>query len=236
MPSLSPVKAPRPDSPRFAPWLRQTMTREDFEALPRSDIEALRRFAVRRTYRRGKTLFRQGDRPDEIMILERGEIELVHQNRGERLVVQILHPGSSIDHLALILGVDHRYSAVALTDATVLRLRLDTVATLEELFPEIAFRWLRLVAHALDRSYERLLQLAGKSAAEQVALLLLDEVAEREEPALELTQDELAATLALSRQTISRVLHDLAREQVLKPERRRIVILDLEKLRAQVNA
>ena len=91
------------------------------------DVEALRRFAVRRTYRRGKTLFRQGDRPGEIMILERGEIELVDQNRGERLVVEIVHPGSSIDHLALILGVAHCYSAVALTDATVLRLRLDTV-------------------------------------------------------------------------------------------------------------
>ena len=234
MASTPTLRAPRPDSPRFAPWLRETMTREDFEALPGSDVEALRRFAMRRTYRPGTTLFRQGDLPEEIMILERGEIELVRETRGDRLVVQIVHAGSSIDHLALILDAPHRYSAVTLTDVTVLRLRLDTIATLEELFPEIAFRWLRLVAHALDRAYERLAQFGGKSAAEQVALLLLAEAAERDEPVLEMTQEEVAATLALSRQTISRVLHDLAGEHIVKRERRRIVILDLERLRTRV--
>jgi len=210
------------------------MTRADFERLPRSDLEALRRFAVRRTYRQGATLFRQGERPDSVLILERGEIELVRENRGERLVVQIVHPGSSVDQLAPILESAHRYSAVALTETTVLRLRLDTIAALEELFPEIALRWLRLLAHALDRAYERLQQFAGKSAAEQVALLLLDEAAERDDATLKLTQDELAAALALSRQTVSRVLHDLAREHVVKSERRRIVILDPDKLRAHV--
>jgi DNA-binding transcriptional regulator YhcF (GntR family) len=46
-----------------------------------------------------------------------------------------------------------------------------------------------------------------------------------------LTQGELAATLALSRQTVSRAFHDLAREGAIKPERRRVRLLDLEKLR-----
>jgi CRP-like cAMP-binding protein len=210
------------------------MTRGDFEALPGSDIEALRRFATRRTYRAGATLFRQGDPLEAILILERGAVELVRETGGERLVVQIVHVGSSVDQLALILRSPHRHSAVALTEASVLRIRLDTIATLEELFPEIAFRWLRILAHALDRAYERLVQFGGRSAAERVVRLLLDEAAERDEPVLNLTQGELAATLALSRQTISTVLHDLAREQVVKPERRRIVISDLDKLRAHV--
>lgn len=210
------------------------MTREDFEGLPGNDLEALRRFVMRSTYRQGTTLFRQGDPTEEVMILERGEIELVRETGGERLVVQIVHPGSSLDQLALILGSPYRHSAVTLSETTVLRLRLDTIAALEELFPEIAFRWLRLVAHALDRAYERLQQFAGKSAAEQVALLLLDETAARDAPMLELTQDELGATLGLSRQTVSRVLHDLVRERIVRSERGRIVILDLDKLRAHV--
>jgi CRP-like cAMP-binding protein len=51
---------------------------------------------------------------------------------------------------------------------------------------------------------------------------------------VELTQEELAATLALSLQTVSRALHDLAHEHVIKQERRRIRVLDLEKLRARL--
>jgi CRP/FNR family transcriptional regulator len=207
------------------------MTQEDFEGLPGNDVEALRRFAVRRNYPAGKTLFRQGAWPCELLIIERGELELVYETHSERLVMQILYAGSSVDHLAILLGIPYPYSAVTLTEATLLRLRLDTIRTLEELFPEIAFRWLGLLAHALDRAHQRLLELAGRSAVEQVSYLLLHESAERDEPTLELTQDELAATLALSRQTVSRAFHDLAQEGAIKPERRLVRLLDLEKLR-----
>jgi CRP-like cAMP-binding protein len=210
------------------------MRQEDFEHLPEDDIEALRRFATRSTYPPGKTLFRQGERPQELLIIERGELELVYVTRSERLVVQILYAGSSVDHLAILLNAPYAYSAITLSEATLLRLRLDTIRALEELFPEIAFRWLGLLAHALDRAHQRVLEMAGKSAIEQVSRVLLHESAERDEPTLELTQEELAATLALSRQTVSRAFRDLAREGAIKPERRRIRLLDLEKLREHV--
>ena len=211
------------------------MTPEDFERLPGDDVDALRRFATRSTYPPGETLFRQGEWPQELLIIERGELELVHETHSERFVMQILHPGSSVDHLAILLGIPFPYSAVTLSEATLLRLRLDTIQTLEELFPEIAFRWLGLLAHALDRAHRRMLELAGRSALEQVSHLLLDESAERDEPTLELTQEELAATLALSRQTVSRAFRDLASEGSIKPERRRIRLLDLEKLRGHLS-
>jgi CRP-like cAMP-binding protein len=210
------------------------MTREDFEALPSDDVDALRRFATRCTYPQGTTLFRQGDRPRELLIVERGEIELVHQTQSERFVVQMLYGGSCVDQVAVLLGIPYPYSAVTLSEATLLRLRLDTVRALEELFPEIAVRWLRLLAHALDRAHQRVLEMAGKSAVEQISHLLLHESAERNEPAVDVTQEELAATLALSRQTISRAFRDLAREGAIKPERRRVRLLDLEKLREHV--
>ena len=62
----------------------------------------------------------------------------------------------------------------------------------------------------------------------------LFESAERNEPTVDVTQEELAATLALSRQTVSRAFRDLAREGAIKPERRRVRLLDLEKLREHV--
>jgi CRP-like cAMP-binding protein len=207
------------------------MTQQDFEGLPADDVEALRRFATRTTYPPGTTIFRQGERPQELLIIERGELELVYETRSERLVLQILYAGSSVDHLAILLDMPYPYSAITLSETTLLRLRLDTIRTLEELFPEIAFRWLRLLAHALDRAHQRVLEMAGKSALEQVSHLLLHESAERDAPVVELTQEELAATLSLSRQTVSRALHDLAEDEVIKQERRRIRLLDREKLR-----
>ncbi len=211
------------------------MTQEDFDGLPEDDVTALRQFGIRRTYGRGEKLFSEGERPRWLMIIERGEVELVHEMRVERPVVQILYAGASVDQLAILLGSRYRYSAVALDDATVLRLRLDTVRALEELFPEIAFRWLRLLAHTLERAHQRLVEMSGKSALERVCQVLLDESAERKEPTVALTQAELAATLALSRQTVSRAFHELAREGAIKPGRRRVSLLDSEKLRRHLS-
>ena len=75
---------------------------------------------------------------------------------------------------------------------------------------------------------------AETKALEQVSRALLYESAERGVPTLELSQEELGATLALSRQTVSRVFHDLTREGAIKPERRRVRLLDAEKLRRHV--
>jgi CRP-like cAMP-binding protein len=210
------------------------MTEADYAGLPASDVDALRRFAIRRTFPPGTTLFRQGRWPDALLIIEQGEVELVYESRSERFVVELLYAGSSVDFVAILLDVPYPYSAITLSEATLLRLRLDTMRALEELLPEIAFRWLRLLAHSLDRAHERLLQMAGRSALEQVSRTLLHEAAERDEPMLELTQAELGAALGLSRQTVSRAVHDLAGEGAIKPERRRIRLTDLEKLRDHV--
>ena len=77
------------------------MTQGDFKGLPGDDVEALRRFATRSNYPRGTTIFRQGERPQELLIIEKGELELIYETHSERLVMQILYPGSSVDHLAI---------------------------------------------------------------------------------------------------------------------------------------
>lgn len=228
------MSPPLPSSPAFAGWLRDTMSREDFDALPADDVEALRGFATLRTYPPGATLFRQGDRPTELFIIDQGQLELVYERRFERLVVQIVHGGSTIDEPAFVLGIPYSYSAVALSEATVLCFRLDTIAALSELYPEICARWLRLMAHTLVRVYQRFLELGGKSAVEQVVHFLVHEATVRDALTVDLTQDEVAATLGLSRQTVSRALRDLADEKLVRRERRRVSILDLEKLEARL--
>lgn len=222
---------PPPDSPDFARWLRRTMTREDFEALPEDDVEALRRFAVREDHPAGATLFRQCDRPEAIFIIERGEVELVYETQFERLIVQIVRAGSSIGDLPVLLETPYAYTAVTRSPTTTLRFSLETIRTLVELYPEICFRWLRLVSRRLDRAHRRLVELAGKSAFEQLVHFLLHEAEERSSLEIELTQADLASTLALSRQTVSRVLGDLERRGMIERARGQIVIRDQQRLR-----
>ncbi len=225
---------PRPDSPEFARWLRLSMTREDFEALPEDDVKALQRFAVRGEQPTGATLFRQGDSPEAIFIIERGEVELVYETQFERLIVQILGAGSSIGDLPVILETPYPFTAVTRSPTTMLRIGLETFRTLVEVHPEICFRWLRLVARRLERAHRRVIELAGKSAFEQLVHFLLHEAAERDSLTIELTQKDLAATLALSRQTVSRVLGEVERQGLIERSRSQIRILDPKRLRSHL--
>jgi CRP/FNR family transcriptional regulator len=228
------MQQPRPDNPEFGRWLRRTMTREDFEALPADDVEALRRFGVRKSLPAGARLFRQGDRPEAIFIIENGEVELAYEARYERLTVMILRDGSSLGDLPVMLGTPYSYTAVTRTPTTALRFSTQTIETLVEIHPHICFRWLRLVSGRLERAQRRLVELAGKTAFEQVVHFLLHEVDERNSPTVQLTQGEVAATLGIGRQTVSRVLAQLDRQGVVNRARGRIEIRSVDRLRDHV--
>jgi CRP-like cAMP-binding protein len=210
------------------------MSRTEFDAMPDELVEALRPYATRHEHPARTTVFQQGEPAHALFILERGQVELVTETAYERLVVGFVHAGNFLDELAVVLERPYRYSGVTLSDSAVLSVRLDTARALEQLFPEIAFRWLRLVAGTLERAYGRLDELAGRSALEQVSYLLDHESAGRRPRTVELTQNEIAASLALSRQTVSRALQYLVQKDVIRQERRRIYILDLDELRRRL--
>ena len=193
---------PSAHSPEFARWLRQTLRREDFSNLPEDDVEALRRFAVREDHAQGVELFRQGEAPEAIFIVEQGEVELLYITRTERLIVQVIGPGSSVGELPVMLGTPYAYTAVTRLPTTTLRFPLETLQTLIDVHPHICFRWLRLVSRRLERANRRLVELAGKSAFEQVAHFLVHELEERDTSTIEMTQADLARSLGLSRQSV----------------------------------
>ncbi len=225
---------PSKGTPEYVQWLRATLTPEDLDALPASDVEALRRFGRGVEFRAGELLFSQGEKPHVTYIIESGEAELVYETRFERLVVQLLGPGSGVGYLAVVLDSPYAYSAYARTAVRGLAFDTATVDTMLDLHPEICFRWLRLLAKRLERAQRRLVEFAGKSAFERVVHFLLNETLERDSLSLSLTQSKLAEVLALSRQTVSRVLGDLESQRLIECRRGLILITDRNSLRDHV--
>ncbi len=213
-------------------WLRASLTAGDVQALPRDDVEALRPFGTRVFLEAGDVLFRQGDRPSLTYIIESGEAELVYETQFERLIIELLGPGAAIGYLAVVLDTSYAYTAVASTELAAIAFDTATVQTLVELRPEVCFRWLRLVAQRLERAQRRLVEFAGKTAFERVVHFLINESEERGTLELIVTQQRLADALALSRQTVSRVLGELEAQQLVDRRRGQLRVTDLESLRA----
>ena len=226
------VSEPPSESPEFARWLRRTMHREDFEALPEDDLGALRKFGERKTWPAGATLFRQGGQPEALFVIEQGEVELVYETKHERLIVQIVRAGSSVGDLPVLLETPYLYTALTRTETTTLGFNLDTVRTLLEIDPQICFRWLRLFSRRLERGYRRLVGIAGRSAGQQLAHFLLLEAEDGGSAKVELTQQELASALGLGRQTVSRELAKLEQLGLVERGRGQVRILDPDGLQA----
>ncbi len=223
---------PPPGGPEFASTLQGMVSREELEALPDDDLGALRRFGAQKAWTAGETIFRQGDRPEVLFIIEQGEVSLVDETKSERPIVQLVRNGSILGESSVLRESPYAYTAVARTETTTLGFTLDTIRALLEIDPQICFRWLRLLSDRLDGSQRRLEAVAGRSAIERLGSFLLQEAGGDGPATCEMTQQELASTLGIGRQTVSRVLGNLQRLGLVERRRGQVRILDPDRLRA----
>ena len=215
----------------FAHWLRTAVGQAQFQHLPVDDVQALTRFGQRKCLRPGEILVRQGKRPDHVFVVESGEAELVYATKHERLTVEVLGRGSTVGYLEMLLDSTSTYEVTARTEMEVLEFDRAVISTLIDVQPSLCFRWLRLIAQRLERSQRRLVELAGRSAHERLVHFLINECDHRRTRTLALTQLDIAGSLGLSRQTVSRTLSRLERDGLVRRGRGRLVVSDLALLR-----
>lgn len=91
------------------------------QQLPPEEIRALLPFVIRRSYRKGTTLFRQGEPGDSLLIVERGQVDIVDVKGGGRKVAT-LKENEVIGEMALLTGEPRSAMALAATDLRVWRI------------------------------------------------------------------------------------------------------------------
>jgi CRP/FNR family cyclic AMP-dependent transcriptional regulator len=230
--SNPPVDEPPPKTSKPEPGRQKTMARARDSSLPEDHIGALRPLGAHQVWPAGTILFRQGDRPDQLFVIDAGEVELIDETAGGRRIVQIVYAGSSIGDLPVLLETPCLYTAVTRTKTTTLSYSRETVSALLEADPQSCFLWLRLLSRRLDQGYRRHVTPAGHHALQRLSHFLIDEVEIRGVTRIDLTQRELASTLALGRQTVSRELGRLELLGLVERGRGQVRILDQEGLRA----
>jgi CRP-like cAMP-binding protein len=192
-----------------------------------------------RRFRRGETIFHQGDPGDSLFIIESGAVKIVLPSpEGEEgAIIATLTRGDFFGELALLDGAPHSATAVALEPAEMLVMRrepferlIDTDRELRmALFAGLTAELRRLTGHVeelhfLDlpgRLAARLLRLARDTAPDGTDEVVLD---------WPYTQSELASMIGGTRQTVNRLLSDMVAEGLLRVEKDTIVIPSLERL------
>jgi CRP-like cAMP-binding protein len=154
---------------------------------------------------------------------------------GRRQIGGFYLPG---DIFGLEVGKEHRFSAEAINDVTVLLIRRSVIVSLAERDCDTARELWSFTGRELNRVQEHLLLLV-KTAQQRVASFLLEmsaRLAATDAIELPMSRQDIADYLGLTIETVSRTMTQLVSEQAIAlPSSRRIVLRNCGALR-QLNA
>lgn len=192
-----------------------------------------------RRYRRGETIFHQGDPGDSLYIIESGSVKIVLPSpEGEEgAIIATLGRGDFFGELALLDGAPHSATAVASEPVGALILQQSVFGELLETQPDLRHALIaglvaelrRLTNHVEDLHF---LDLPGRLANRIVRLARETRPGVTRDVRLEwrYTQSELGAMIGGTRQTVNRLLADLTGQGLIRIEGDALVIPDLDAL------
>jgi CRP/FNR family transcriptional regulator, cyclic AMP receptor protein len=201
-------------------------------------LERLVRQMRRRRFRRGEVIFHQGDLGDSLQVVAAGSVKiLLASQEGEEAIIATLQPGDFFGELALLDGAPRSTTATAIEATETIALPREQFLDLLTQDPRIAQALLQALAGELRRltgHVEELhfLDLAGRLAT-RLARLAREadpEASGRVELNWPYTQSDLAAMIGGTRQSVNRLLSDLADDGLLHIERDTLEITDVARL------
>lgn len=221
-------------------YRRVTMSSPDFLGrLSTRERDLIDARSVRRTYRRGATLFLEGDAASEVLLIQRGHIKItVGSKDGREVLLEIRGNGDIIGEMGLIDNSVRSATALALTTPTeVLVLSVRDFRTLVDTDQPFTRSLLDEMVRKLRHASFHELELALDDVSGRVARRLLDldrrfgrmraGVVRVKSP---ITQQEIADWAGVSRQAVVKELALLRELDIVEVKGSVMTILDREAL------
>jgi len=203
-----------------------------FAALPISAIEDLTGRVVVRRVAVGQAVVNQDEPGDSLFVIMTGRVKVViFGENGREVTLSLLRPGDSFGEMSLFDGAARSANCVAIEPTTLLTLTREDLLRHMQQHPRTAMNLLGEMARRLRRADETIAQLALCDVNERLVHRLVglareegaqgpDGLVVRRRP----TQQELANMIGSCRETISRAFNQLARDGLIIPRGRSLVV------------
>jgi CRP/FNR family transcriptional regulator len=222
----------------------ETLRRVSFFAvLPLDELRVLAGHCVVRRIARDETLVGEGDPCEGLFVVQSGAIKLFKMaENGREQILVIERAGSTVGELSVFDGGTFPASAIAVEDSTLLFLPKREFLDLCRRNSEVAFAVIRSLAWRFRYLTSLVEELSLKEVSHRLARFLRDRalklgVRTRRgiEFPLEETNQEIGAEIGTVRDLVSRNLRRFVDRRILRLERRRVIVLDMAELEAQVS-
>lgn len=194
-----------------------------------------------KTYGHGEQIIDQHSDSRDIYFVTSGRVRVVNYSlSGREITFDDLEPGSHFGELAAIDGLPRSASVMALEDAHVASLPSDRFQQLILDHPAIALKLMKHLAHLVRSSTTRIMDLSTLGANNRIHADLLQLARKLTEDGRTATispipvHSDVASRVSTTRETVARVMNDLARKNIVERQKNALVVLDLERLEDMV--
>jgi CRP/FNR family cyclic AMP-dependent transcriptional regulator len=196
------------------------------------DREALTSLGHRRRYRRGATLFSEGDQSTHVVLILSGQVRVSYMtDSGREIYFATKDVGDVLGELSAIDGRPRSATATTLGPAEVLMVEGPDFMDFVRTHPEAAILLLRMVSARLRDADRRQVEFGALDTVERVARRLLElapapGAGEGEEVVIPISQQELAAWTGSSREAVNKALAVLRGPGWVATRRGGVVLVD----------
>ncbi len=215
-----------------------------FSDLPPAVAEAVEQAALTTSYPTGAVLFAEAQAPRGVFIVRRGRVKLsICGSDGRTLILRLVESGCPLGVAAVVSGRPYEATAETQEPAEISFLRHTDLLRLMRLHGELAL-W---VTQHISQDYAATCReirdlILSDSASEKLARLLvgwLDQNTKSRNPTqvkLALTHEEIGQMIGSSRETVSRLLADFKKQNLITQMGSTLVIPDRIALESLITA
>lgn len=201
----------------------------DWASWPEAARQLLEAAARRVTKRRGEFVYRAGDTPVALYVVQKGLVGLVALGpSGKEHLLRFFGPGHVLGHRAMCTRETYHATATVLDETQLLAIPRTKVDTVLASHPELYRHLAMILAEELGRSERQRVQILDNQVLERVAQAVL--LAKETDPSHVWTRQELANVCASTVPTVVKALAELEAQAVIAQTGRRIEILDRGRL------
>lgn len=203
-----------------------------FAGLPPSAKRELLARARHTAHASGDIIVHEGDPIESIIVVRTGRIKTYRSTSdGEQHVLDVLHDGQALWHGLFLDNRTYGYSVSCLTPVRLCLIHRADVEQMLANHPDVAMGLIRMVCTELDRAEERIMMLSIRDPRRRLAEHLLTRDRSCTGPEIHLKLDDIASSVGLRPETVSRNIARFDREGLVRRMGRgRLLVLDREGL------
>jgi len=177
----------------------------------------------------------------DVCFVVSGRVRVVNYSfSGRGIILDELPPGSYFGELSAIDGLPRSARVVALTEAMIAFLPRPAFLDLLQKYPNLALKVMAHLAEVVRTSTQRIMDLSTLGANNRVHADLLRHAGDINEETKEAMiepvpiHSDIASRVSTTRETVARVMNDLARKGILEKKENQLFIRDVQRLRGMV--